>query len=263
MRGSGGFGSGWGLGHPMSMSHQHDTPAASASLLDNPIWHSLATDHARFALGDERARRFIDEIGPLSGMPEPSEEGFETLRGLVEPGRMIALFLEKRVQAPEGWTMARDGQVVQMLFDAAAGGRLPEGSPELGAGAEMRRLTAEDAAEMVALAELTEPGPFRMRTIELGQYYGIFAEGRLASMAGQRPSMPGYMEVSAVCTHPEARGRGYARALMERVMEEVRRVGKTPFLHVWWENESAIRLYERMGYRRRHVFELAVLQRVG
>lgn len=91
---------------------------------------------------------------------------------------------------------------------------------------------------VIALTELTEPGPFRARTHELGTFYGVFESDRLMAMAGQRLSLPGFVEVSAVCTHPDARGRGYARALMSAVMRDIRQRGRIPFLHAFADNPA-------------------------
>ena len=123
----------------------------------------------------------------------------------------------------------------------------------------MRRLTANDAPAMVALAELTEPGPFRLRTLELGGFYGIFEGDRLVAMAGRRMHLPGLIEVSGVCTHPDARGRGYARLLMTQVIDEIEREGKTAFLHALKDN-PAIRIYERLGFRWRQTFRCGVFK---
>ena len=113
---------------------------------------------------------------------------------------------------------------------------------------------------MVELATLTEPGPFREGTHELGGFYGIFEGNRLLSMAGQRMRVPGYVEVSAVCTHPDARGRGYARTLMLRVMTDIRAEGLTPFLHSWAFNYAAIRVYTDLGFVLRHSMYVAALR---
>jgi predicted GNAT family acetyltransferase len=113
---------------------------------------------------------------------------------------------------------------------------------------------------MVALAQLTEPGPFRERTIELGAFFGIFESGRLVAMAGERMHLPHHVEVSAVCTHPDARGRGYARMLITTVIDGIRQRGKIPFLHSFADNYPANRVYESLGFRQRRTFELAVLK---
>jgi ribosomal protein S18 acetylase RimI-like enzyme len=227
---------------------------SSAALLDNPIWSALTTDHASLALGGGAARRYPEEIGPLSGMPAQSGEGYAALRLLVPMGGTAALFLRETPRPPQEWTLVRGGQIVQMvaLHPVLAGAALP-------ADAALRTLTAADAPAMVELAELTEPGPFRLGTIELGGYLGIFQSGRLAAMAGRRMSMPGFVEVSAVCTHPEARGRGYASVVTSSVIEEILRAGRVPFLHALPDN-PAIRIYERLGFVLRQSFELAVVR---
>jgi GNAT superfamily N-acetyltransferase len=230
----------------------------SAQLLDNPIWSALTTDHAHLALGGEMARRFPEEIGPLSGMPAQSDAGYEALRPLAGPGGIVALFFREPPRPPEGWTLVRDGTLHQMVAGRPHGATIA--TP---ANTELRKLRADDAPAMVELATLTEPGPFRLRTMELGTFYGVVEEGRLLAMAGKRMHLPGYVEVSGVCTHPEARGRGYARLLMSRVMEEIVRDGKTPFLHSFADNYGAIRVYESLGFTLRQRFELAVVKNSG
>jgi GNAT superfamily N-acetyltransferase len=238
--------------NPMKDARQ----APSSPLLDNPIWSALTSDHAHIACGNGLARRYPDEIGPLSGLPEQSTDGYEALRPLAGPGGIVGLFFRETPRPPAGWVMRRGGIVNQMV--ALRPSLVPLASP---AGVELRRLTPDDAPAMVELAKLTEPGPFRLRTIELGTFFGVLASGRLVAMAGQRLHIPGYVEVSAVCTHPDVRGRGYARLLMSSVIEEILRRGKIPFLHTLAENRGAIHLYEGLGFALRQSFELAVVQR--
>lgn len=122
-------------------------------------------------------------------------------------------------------------------------------------------LTRDDASEMLALATLTEPGPFRSRTHEMGHFRGVRIGGRLAAMAGERMRFPGFTEVSAVCTHPDFRGRGLARRLSKVVSAAIQARGETPFLHAWKNNHSAIALYETLGFRWRCDVNVAVLER--
>jgi len=229
------------------------------SLLDNPVWNALLTDHRSLAIGDGEARRYASEIGPLSGMSRQSSTGYRSLRNLTGPGGALGLFFQEPPSPPEGWALVRGGVLHQMIWRGLNAGEIKHPKPE----ATLRRLSAADVPEMLVLAELTEPGPFRNRTIELGHYYGIFESGILVAMAGERMSLPGFTEVSAVCTHPDARGRGYARTLMLRVMRHIRRRGRTPFLHVLADNHSAIHLYESLGFTVRRSFHLAVLKKDG
>jgi ribosomal protein S18 acetylase RimI-like enzyme len=227
----------------------------SAQMLDNPIWSALTTDQAHLAVGGDLARRFPEEIGPLSGMPAQSDAGYEALRPLAGPGGIVALFFREPPRPPAGWTLVRGGTLHQMVAGRPHGATIA--AP---ANTELRKLTVDDAPAMVELATLTEPGPFRLRTMGLGTFYGIVEGGRLLAMAGKRMHLPGYVEVSGVCTHPDARGRGYARLLMSRVMEEIVNDGKTPFLHSFADNHGAIRVYESLGFTLRQRLELAVVQ---
>ncbi len=127
--------------------------------------------------------------------------------------------------------------------------------------ADIITLTEKDAAEMLALAQLTEPGPFRSRTHEMGHFRGIRIHGRLAAMAGERMRFPGYTEVSAVCTHPDFRGLGLARRLSKAVSAAIQARGDTPFLHAWKSNYPAIALYETLGFKWRSDVNVAVLER--
>ena len=116
-----------------------------------------------------------------------------------------------------------------------------------------------DVSEMLELTALTDPGPFRSRTIELGGFIGIREDGRLAAMAGRRLALPGFTEVSAVCTHPDFRGRGYAQALVSAVSRAIQEQGETPILHVYSSNSAAIRVYESLGFVLRRKLHVAVV----
>jgi GNAT superfamily N-acetyltransferase len=225
-------------------------------LLDNPIWNSLQTGHESLAIGHDYARRYPPAIGPLAGTPDQSPESYRALRPLAGPGGIVALFFPDPPVLPAGWMLFRGGLLTQMvcrhpkLIDASA----------LRDGSILRRLDPANVPAMVDLATLTEPGPFRERTIELGSYFGVMEGERLLAMAGQRMRVPGFVEVSAVCTHPEARGRGHAGILMSRVMQAILQEGATPFLHAFADN-PAVSLYSKLGFVRRRAFHLAVIKR--
>ena len=223
-------------------------------LLDNPIWNSLSTAHRNLAIGNELAKCYPAEIGPLSGLSEQTPAAYEALRAVVSPGAIQVLFLEEPPEQRAGWTLIRSGLLSQMVY---------AGSPKLEprtAEPSMRRLTSSDVPAMMELAKLPAPGPFRNRTHELGAFFGIFEGSRLIAMSGQRTHVPGFVEVSAVCTHPDARGRGYARTLMSAVMESILQDGDTPFLHSFADNHAAIRVYEALGFVLRRHFHLAVVK---
>jgi predicted GNAT family acetyltransferase len=126
--------------------------------------------------------------------------------------------------------------------------------------AAIMRMAPTDVPEMVALAELTKPGPMAERVLELGNYYGVREESRLAAIAGERLHLTGYTEISGVCTHPDFRGRGYAGQLVASLVKRITARGETPFLHLKTNNETAQRVYESLGFRTRRFINLLVTE---
>lgn len=235
-------------------SHAHfvgPVQAASATILDNPVWHALAQRHAHFSQGNGRAKRYSPEITQLAGTVDSSPESYLKLAEMLRSGQTAGLFLEAPASSLPGCDIVRGLPLNQMVWE---GGHVVASKPgEL--------LNKKDAPEMLALAELTKPGPFAVRTIEMGKYIGIRKAGKLVAMAGERLQMPGYTEVSAVCTHPEHRGHGYASDLVIAMVETITQKGDVPFLHVAAENATAIRVYEKLGFRTRRILHLAVVKR--
>jgi ribosomal protein S18 acetylase RimI-like enzyme len=228
----------------------------SEALLDNPIWNSLATRHAHLAIGADighgLARRYPADIGPLSAVQELTSEAYADLAAIVPEGDVAVLFLENSLEIPAGWQLLRDGTLVQMVC------RTDPDRPSLAEA--ILPMTSTDFPEMVALASLTEPGPFRDHTANLGGFVGIRVDGRLAAMAGQRLAPTGFAEVSAVCTHPDFRGRGYAQALVAAVTRNIHSEGRMPFLTSFEANAGAVRIYQQVGFIHRRIFQLAVLK---
>lgn len=220
--------------------------------LDNPIYESLGTSHARFAQCAGPARRFVPAVSPLAGLERPDRAGFDALASMASSGESAALFLLSAVDPGPGWVVTRDVGLLQMIHAGAA--LPPPDRPFL-------ELGDADAPEMIALAHLTKPGPFDERTRELGTFFGVREGGKLVAMAGERLRVAGWTEISAVCTHPEHLGRGRARGLMLEVASRIVARGEIPFLHVLPENARAIELYERLGFTKRVLFRLLFVRR--
>jgi len=221
-------------------------------VLDNPVWHALSTAHASFAEGDDFAKRYPPAAGPLAGLREPSVDSYSSLARLLYTDDVAALVFAAPLAPPATWEILRAMEIGQMVCttDVANATEYP-----------VERLAPSRIPEMLSLTELTKPGPFGPRTAELGTYLGIEESGRLVAMAGIRLRLPGYSEISAVCTHPDFRGRGYARSLVSALMLEIRGRAETPFLHVRMDNTGAVRVYEKLGFAMRQSMHLCILKR--
>ena len=228
--------------------HREENP------LDRPPWSALTTSHAAFAVGNELAWRYRPEYSPLSAVREVSAPCLQALSALMQPGEAVGLFGAEPTAASGDLIEVVHRPLEQFVYekrDVSAGDVKP------------LVLSEADAPEMLALAKLTEPGPFAARTVALGEYLGIRSDGRLIAMAGERMKFPGFTEISGVCTHPEHRGRGLAETLVRVLMRDILDRGEVPFLHIFSDNVAAGALYKKLAFTHRRSAVVSVLQRAA
>ncbi|WP_022878677.1 GNAT family N-acetyltransferase [Microbacterium sp. B19] len=227
------------------------TPDDPAAVLDNAAWHSLAGPHAHFAIGGDLVRRYPEDVAPFVAVrtwDDPSV--WDALRDLVGPGAEVGLSGYEG-ELPEGWEFLGGGEGVQLVETAALQPRPFEEAIELG---------ADDAAEMMAIVERNQPGPFRPRTHELGRYIGIRRGGRLVAMAGERLHPTGWTEISAVAVDEDHRRQGLASRLVLDVAFHVQQRGDRAMMHAAATNVGAIAAYERLGFAHRRVNRFAAVR---
>lgn len=212
--------------------------------LDRPVWASLAGHHAPIAVGDALARRFPDDVNLFASARDDGEAALQAFGALVATSRPVYVLQAPEIVLPPGCRALQPGTGVQML----ATRDLREAAAAEWAAGDIVPLGDADAAEMLALARLTKPGPFLPRTHTMGRFVGVRIDGRLAAMAGERMRFAGHTEVSGVCVHPDARGRGLARRLSTVATAHIQDRGDQPFLHAWADNRAAIALYETLGF---------------
>jgi ribosomal protein S18 acetylase RimI-like enzyme len=223
--------------------------------LDRPVWTSLTGAHAHLALGEGRARRYRPEVNVFVAGPDEEPETLAAMADLALPGDPVFVVQAPRVPDLPGLAVRFRRPLVQMVFAGDA--------PAIPAGADsIVPLGETDADEMLALATLTQPGPFRRQTRLMGPFFGIRRQGRLAAMAGERLHVGDHAELSGVCTHPDFRGHGLGGRLSAFRTRAILARGETPFLHAWSDNAGAIDLYQRLGYRIRREMNVAVFERV-
>jgi ribosomal protein S18 acetylase RimI-like enzyme len=222
--------------------------------LDNPVWHALAGPHRAHAVGRGLALHYPRDMAPFSAIAEPSAEAYADLAADLPPQTEARLFRPSEEPLPPGWEQLDAFPMLQMVAAAAP-------SPDASAVVSLSEalLSEADGPAMMELVAAAKPGPFGPRTPALGRYLGIRRAGRLVAMAGERLRVPGHVELSGICVHPEARGRGHGVTLTCALMQQAFEGGEVPFLHVRPDNVAAVGLYRRLGFEVR--CELVVLWR--
>lgn len=221
-------------------------------ILDRPILAALTSSHAHLARGVGGAWRYDPLISPFAAVENDEAETLQSLADLVASGETVVMVRSAPIVVPTELEVVSEARVVQMVATA-----------ELVVDADARLVPLSEAndEEALALATLTKPGPFARNTMRMGKFWGVFEEGRLVAMAGERLRQPGWAEMSAVCVHPDQRGKGLARVLSKRVTADMEARGEKPYLHCYETNQGAIALYESLGYRVRTGLNVTVARK--
>ncbi len=209
-------------------------------VLDNPVFNSILSNESPKSYGSDWVKYYDSEVSPYVGFHESYKNGFADLHSMLPVGRNILYADRNEIETSNGWKLIKHIAGTQFIynsvnkFDFDFSNIIP--------------LEKKHVAQMVSLATLTKPGPFDNKTIEFGGYHGLFDKEKLISMTGRRLQIHEFIEVSAVCTHPDYGGKGLAGLLMKHQINSILEENKVPFLHVKSDNRTAVELYERLGF---------------
>ncbi len=208
--------------------------------LDNPVWNALISGNRHLAKGSDLVKYFDISVSPFAALKENSTANFIELYEQSMFDRPVLLWADELLSIPKIWKVIDCIPGLQMIYDR------PSAKEFQSTG--INALSENDIPEMLSLTKLTKPGPFGTRTIEFGNYEGIFENQKLVAMTGQRFHCFDHIEISAVCTHPDYLGRGYAKQLLLSQLTQILSVSKKPYLHVREDNERAIDVYKSIGF---------------
>ncbi|MDO1513198.1 GNAT family N-acetyltransferase [Maribacter confluentis] len=207
--------------------------------LKNPVWYSLNETHNKYLIAYEGVQfydqevctfgSFFDEANTLGASRhyvESTDSFFfvsENKTPIIDESKIV---LEKKIEG------------CQMVLNQL---------PEIKISEDITLLGREHMDEIYNLIWLVMPGYYRRRTFEMGNYYGIFKEGKLVAVTGQRLQTDLFIEISAVVTHPDYTRKGLAKQLIAYTTNQILKVNKKPILHTNKGN-LAIPLYEKLGF---------------
>ena len=221
-------------------------------ILNNPAWHAFASGNKVLANGTDTVKYFKPEVSPFAAVAEPTQANLELLHQTIPFATPIALISNEVLSIAAPWKLLHRIDGYQMVYTK------PAEQPSIDL--TVIPLTEQHVPQMLALTKLTAPGPFASKTIDFGHYEGIFDGEELIAMTGQRLHAHEFAEISAVCTHPDYLGRGYARHLIVRQLCRIQAASGTPFLHVRSDNARAVNMYKAMGFETRSDIYFYILQ---
>ncbi len=221
-------------------------------ILDRPVWNALNSKHAALSQGGSLAKRYAPSIHPFAASRDESPESLRGLAEIAAPGETLIFLQAGEFVPPPDFTITLTSFGVQMIAER----HMPVIEDD-----RIAPLGERDAADMLELATLTKPGPFTLKALSLGDFWGIKENGRLIAMAGERLKQEGYTELSGVATHPDFQGKGLGRLMTLYVAGKIFAKSEQPFLHTYATNSIAIRLYESIGFKLRTRMNVAAIER--
>jgi ribosomal protein S18 acetylase RimI-like enzyme len=209
-------------------------------LLHNPVYNALHSGDKHLSFGNGKVKFFDEQVSPFAGFENDYSKGFADLYELLPVGRKILYAIPSFITQPGGWQIRHEIKGLQFIY---------EGNSDIKTEfPNVISLSEIHIEQMMQLTKLTKPGPFGLGTINFGSYFGIFDNEKLVAMTGQRLHVKNYSEISAVCTHPDYAGKGYAYTLLQHQLQLILQQNQQPFLHVRDDNKRAIALYLRLGF---------------
>ena len=219
--------------------------------LDNPAWYALNETHACFAIGNHEVKRYRPEIVVFSAYRSNAKNVFEKFNVLASVDESFFLIGELPELA-SNYVIENTLPCVQMTCRSEIKTAITATITGLGEAAD---------EQLESLINLVQPGYYKRDTRLMGDYYGIYENGQLVSVTGERMRMHALTEISAVVTHPDFTGRKYAQQLIAFVSNKNLHAGNIPFLHVAETNERAIRIYEHLGFIKRRMINFTKIKR--
>ena len=205
--------------------------------LDNPVWFSLSETHQNFAVDYGSVKFYHPDYCPFGGF----EKGNAIAKSIDEYSEMVDSFFIVGEKPEHSNLLKFNKEWVCLQMIVCNPINIAINDPII-------KLTGEHIDALYELVNLVQPGYFKKKTALLGNYYGIFKNEELVAVTGERIQMNDFIEVSAVVTHPNHTGKGYAKQLVTHTVNEIFKQNKIPYLHVIEDNIGAIQLYEKLGF---------------
>lgn len=206
-------------------------------VLDNPVWFALTEKQSRYCIDYGNVKFYKTDYAPFGAFINSEN----TAEVILKHSKLIKdFFIVGNIPImPPKFKPAIKYVGLQMILREKI--KLPITETVI----ELQEKHLED---LMGLIKLVYPHFFKEKTSKLGRYYGIYKSNILVSVVGERMQTKHFTEISAVATHPDYLGNGYAKQLITYASNKIFEDNKTPFLHVDETNLGPINLYKKLGF---------------
>ncbi len=212
-------------------------------VLDNPVWFSLTESQKKYAINYGNVKFYHPDYAPFGAFINNED----TRHAITEYAKLAKAFfiVGNQPKMPTHFETPVEYIGLQMIT------RNPLNHPITDT---IIKLNDSHYDDLITLIKLAYPEFFKPKTNILGQYYGIYKDNTLVAVTGERMQTNHFIEISAVITHPDHTGKGYAKQLITHTANHIFKQHKTPFLHVDQTNVGPIQLYKKLGFETRRTF---------
>ena len=209
----------------------------SEDALDNPVWFSLTDVHFNHVNDYGHVKFYQPDYAPFGAFINNED----TSRAIEKHAKLISDFfiVGDKPKMPLHFKEPKQYIGLQMIVYNKLNYPITETIVEL---------EESHYDDLIDLTKLVYPEYFKSKTNTLGTYFGVYREGKLVAVAGERMQTSNFIEISAVITHPDYTGNGYAKQLITYTANHIFNKNKTPFLHVDETNLGPIALYKKLGF---------------
>ena len=220
------------------------------SVLDNPVWFSLLEQHQAHGIDYGNVKFYKTDYTPFGACINPDD----TASAIAQHAELIKDFfiVGHQPKMPAGFKPPIRYVGLQMIIYNQIDFPITD---------TLTELNQTHYQDLINLIKLVYPEYFKPKTNTLGRYYGIYKNGKLIAVSGERMQTNNFTEISAVITHPDYLGHGYAKQLVTHTANKIFEKYKIPFLHVDETNLEPINLYKKLGFVTRRKLEFWKISR--
>ncbi|TYA71569.1 GNAT family N-acetyltransferase [Seonamhaeicola marinus] len=217
--------------------------------LDNPVWYALTDEHSDYHISYGKVKFYHPDFTPFGAFIDIED----TVKAIKTHSNLLDSFfiVGEEPKLPPSFSITKYVGLQMIIYNEI----------EHPISEDIIELNDQNHEDLMELMALVYPHFFKEKTRLLGRYFGIYKNEQLVAVTGERMQTKNFTEISAVVTHPDHTGNGFAKQLVAYTAKKILEKGKTPFLHVDQNNTGPIKLYKKLGFKVRREMQYWLISR--